>query len=56
MISTTLTIDDDGVLQLPEEMLIELGWNVDDELLWIENDDGSFVLKKVDHDQEDSSN
>ena len=48
MISTTLTVDDDGILQLPDAMLEELGWNEGDVLEWIEQDDGSFLLKKVD--------
>ena len=36
MISTTLTVNDDGILQLPDAMLEELGWNEGDVLEWIE--------------------
>lgn len=53
MISTTLTVDDDGILQLPDDMLKELGWNEGDLLEWIEQDDGSFLLKKVDDAKEE---
>jgi len=53
MISTTLTVDDNGILQLPDDMLEELGWNEGDVLEWIEQDDGSFLLKKVDDAKEE---
>lgn len=42
----TLTVDDDGVLTFPPEMLEELGWKEGDMLEWIDNNDGSFTLKK----------
>ena len=42
----TLTVDDDGVLTLPEDILQETGWKEGDVLEWIE-DDGSFILRKV---------
>ena len=44
---TTLTVDDDGVLTLPEDILQETGWKEGDVLEWID-DDGSFILRKVD--------
>jgi len=43
-----LTIDDDGVLILPEELLQTLDWKEGDELQWIDKGDGSFELRKVD--------
>ena len=43
---TVLTIDDDGILTFPPEMLEELGWKEGDVLQWIDNNDGSFQLKK----------
>jgi len=55
MISTTLTVDDDGMLQLPDAMLEELGWNEGDVLQWINQDDGSYLLKKVDDAKEEGS-
>jgi len=45
---TTLTIDDDGVLTFPDEFIEELGWKEGDVLQWIDNKDGSFILKKSD--------
>ena len=46
MIKTTITIDDEGVLTLPDEFIKELGWKEGDLLEWIDNKDGSFMLKK----------
>ena len=43
---TTLTVDDDGVLTFPDEMMKTLGWKEGDVLQWIDNKDGSFQLKK----------
>lgn len=43
---TTLTIDDDGILTIPDEMLESLGWKEGDMLEWIDNNDGSFSLVK----------
>ena len=36
-------------IPLPEEILgdiVSLGWTMDDELEWIDNQDGSFIIKK----------
>jgi len=43
-----LTIDDDGVLTLPDELIQTLDWKEGDELQWIDKGDGSFELRKVD--------
>ena len=45
---TTLTVDDDGVLTLPEDILQETGWKDGDVLEWIDNKDGTLELRKVD--------
>ena len=45
---TTLTVDDDGVLTFPDEMIEKLGWKEGDVLQWIDNNDGSFSLVKSD--------
>ena len=42
----TLTVDEDGILNLPDELLKEAGWKEGDTLEWIPNDDGSFTLVK----------
>jgi len=45
---TTVSSDgDDLVLDIPKEMLEQLHWTEGDTIEWIENEDGSFVLKKV---------
>ena len=44
--NTTLTIDD-GVLTFPPEILKETGWKEGDVLEWIDREDGSFELRKV---------
>jgi bifunctional DNA-binding transcriptional regulator/antitoxin component of YhaV-PrlF toxin-antitoxin module len=43
---TVLTVDDDGILTFPPEMLETLGWKEGDVLQWIDNKDGSFSLVK----------
>lgn len=43
----TLTVDDDGILNLPEDLLRDLGWEEGDMLQWIDNEDGSFSLVKI---------
>jgi len=48
MIKTTLTIDEDGILTFPEEILDKLGWKEDDMIEWIDHQDGTFQLRKVD--------
>ena len=43
----TLKVDEEGYMTIPEDVLNELGWSVDDVLEWSENDDGSYQLRKV---------
>ena len=45
---TTLTVDDDGVITFPDEMIEKLGWKEGDVLQWIDNKDCSFSLVKPD--------
>ena len=45
---TTLTVDEDGFLTIPEDILQETGWKEGDLLEWIENEDGTLELRKVD--------
>ena len=44
----TLTIGEDGVLPLPQDLLDEAGWKEGDCLNWIDNNDGSWSLVKED--------
>lgn len=48
MKSWTLTIQDDGVLPLPKDLLDEAGWSEGDYLQWIDNHDGTWTLIKED--------
>ena len=43
---TEITVGEDGVLDLPAETMEELGWKEGDLLVWTDNNDGSFSLKK----------
>ena len=45
---TTLTVDDDGILTFPDELIEKLGWKEGDVLQWIDNNNGSFSLVKSD--------
>jgi|TARA_R100000030_G_scaffold45717_1_gene34478 bifunctional DNA-binding transcriptional regulator/antitoxin component of YhaV-PrlF toxin-antitoxin module len=46
---TTLTVDDNGILTFPDELLEKTGWKEGDVLEWISNNDGSFTLMKKEH-------
>ena len=48
MKSWTLTILDDGILPLPQDLLDEAGWKEGDNLIWVDNYDGSWSLVKED--------
>lgn len=48
MKSWTLTIQDDGILPLPADLLEEAGWSEGDYLHWIDNHDGTWTLVKED--------
>lgn len=40
----------DAIIQFPEEFLDESKWKEGDKLRWIDNNDGSWTLKKVEDD------
>ena len=47
--NATLTVEydektGDHYLQFTKEMLAEIGWQIGDELVWIDNKDGSWTL------------
>jgi hypothetical protein len=51
--SWTLNVEEDsktgeGILTLPEDLLKEAGWKEGDNLLWIDNKDGTWSLIKED--------
>ena len=46
---TTLEVfemDGELYLELPNDFIAELGWKEGDTLVWTENDDGSYTLRK----------
>ena len=48
MKSWTLTVDENGVMILPQDLLDEASWSEGDYLQWIDNCDGSWTLIKED--------
>lgn len=44
----SLTVLDDGILPLPDDLLEETGWKEGDCLNWVDNKDGSWSLIKED--------
>jgi hypothetical protein len=55
MSSWTITVQDaedgsgDVILPLPDDLLESAGWKEGDTLEWIDNKNGSWTLKKVEH-------
>lgn len=37
----------DLILPLPQELLDQMGWKEGDSLQWLQNDDGSWYIKKL---------
>ena len=48
MKSWTLTVAEDGLLPLPQDLLDEAGWKEGDCLNWVDNNDGSWSIVKED--------
>ncbi len=51
--SWTLNVEEDSqtgdaILKLPEDLLEEAGWKEGDNLIWVDNHDGSWSLIKED--------
>lgn len=42
----SLTVQEDGILPLPQDLLDEAGWSEGDYLHWIDNKDGSWSIVK----------
>jgi len=42
-----LPVDDDYNITFPEDLLEQTGWKEGDTLQWIDQGDGSFIMKKV---------
>lgn len=39
----------DLIMPLTDEMLKQVGWNIGDTLIWEQNSDNSWSLRKVEH-------
>jgi len=59
MSRTTWTADvkydektDDTYIQLPDDMMLAAGWNLGDDIEWIDNKDGTWTMKKIEKDNE----
>lgn len=59
MSKTTWTADvkydeetDDTYIQLPDDMMLAAGWNLGDDIEWIDNNDGTWTMKKIEKDNE----
>jgi bifunctional DNA-binding transcriptional regulator/antitoxin component of YhaV-PrlF toxin-antitoxin module len=51
--SWTLHVDEDGVLTLPDELWQALDWGAGDSIEFLEQEDGSILLVKVDQQEVD---
>ena len=41
----------DTFIELPDDLMIEAGWNLGDDIEWIDNKDGSWTMKKKENKQ-----
>lgn len=48
MKSWTLIVSEEGIIELPKDLLEETGWKEGDCLHWIDNYDGSWSIIKED--------
>ena len=48
------TEDGDCILEFNDEILAETGWKEGDVLNWVDNGDGSWTLKKLDENHENT--
>jgi bifunctional DNA-binding transcriptional regulator/antitoxin component of YhaV-PrlF toxin-antitoxin module len=46
-LSWTVSVDEEGILKLPDEVLEHMGWKEGDLLEWLEQADGSLLLVKA---------
>ena len=42
----TVTVDENGVLTFPPDLMEQVGWKIGDTLLWTDNSDGTWNLTK----------
>jgi bifunctional DNA-binding transcriptional regulator/antitoxin component of YhaV-PrlF toxin-antitoxin module len=53
--SWTVSVDEEGVLVFPDELLAQLDWKENDLIEWLEQPDGSIILKKCEKSEDDNS-
>ncbi|MGA0128972.1 MAG: AbrB/MazE/SpoVT family DNA-binding domain-containing protein [Burkholderiales bacterium] len=53
--SWTISVDEEGILILPDELLDKMDWKEGDVLEWIEEPDGSLILKKYEQTDDNGS-
>lgn len=51
--SWVCNVDEEGVLTFPDELWDLMGWKEGDTVEFIDQDDGSFILRKVDPENND---
>ncbi len=51
--SWVCNVDEDGVLIFPDELWDLLGWQEGDTVEFLDQEDGSFILRKVDPENND---
>jgi bifunctional DNA-binding transcriptional regulator/antitoxin component of YhaV-PrlF toxin-antitoxin module len=44
--SWVVEVDEEGMINFPDELLNQLGWKEGDVVEWVDNEDGSFMLRK----------
>lgn len=54
--SSTLVVQEDPdtgdlFIELPQRLLKQLGWNEGDDLQWIQDTNGNWIIKKVEDDE-----
>ena len=43
---------DDTFIQLPDDLMLAAGWNLGDDIEWIDNKDGTWTMRKIEKDNE----
>lgn len=47
----TVHVDEEGILTFSDDLLDQLGWKEGDEINFIDQKDGSFLMEKVNKDE-----
>ena len=52
--SWTVSVDEEGILVFPDELLEQLDWKENDLIEWLEEPDGSIILRKCEKSEDGS--